>query len=464
MGNIFTTTAFSKNSAICMNGATPFRRRTLLAASSLLMLELTGCGGINDGGNGSAPSPTVTAVSPAGDSTVGGTTITIIGTNLTGATTVLFGTVAATNVTVVSASQITATAPAHVAGGVVVSVTTAGGTASMTRNFVYLASNAGVVTTLAGSGNSTPFADGAAASATFNNPKTIAVDSNGNVYVGDTYDNCIRTIASDSVSTLAGSGTGAFADGTGASASFMYPAGLATDANGTIYVGDTGNNRIRKITPTGVVTTLAGSGSAAYADGSGASASFFNPTGVAVDVDGYVYVADTINNRIRKITPTGVVTTLAGSGSATYADGSGASASFFNPTGVGVDVDGNVYVADKNNHRIRKITPSGDVTTLAGSGTAAYTDGASVAASFNGPTSVAVDMIGNVYVADTGNNCIRMVTQTGIVTTLAGSTAAAYVDGTGVAASFYLPKAIAVDSSGVLYVADQFNNRIRKIT
>ena len=201
------------------------------------------------------------------------------------------------------------------------------------------------------------------------------------------------------VSTLAGSTYG-YTDGTGTSAQFNNPIGVAVDGAGNVYVADRYNHRIRKITTSGVVSTLAGSGTSGYADGTGTSAQFSNPTGVAVDGAGNVYVADQVNHRIRKITTSGVVSTLAGSGTSGYTDGTGTSAQFNYPTGVAVDGAGNVYVADQGNHRIRKITTSGVVSTLAGSGTSGYTDGTGTSAKFSYPTGVAVDGAGNVYVAD----------------------------------------------------------------
>jgi hypothetical protein len=231
-----------------------------------------------------------------------------------------------------------------------------------------------------------------------------------------------------------------------------------------VYVADRDNARIRKIAPNGTVTTLAGSGNHAFADGQGTSASFYQPTGIAVDGSGNVYVADCNNFRIRKITPNGTVTTLAGSGIQGYADGQGTSASFNRPRGVTLDGSGNVYVADDLNNRIRKIAPSGTVTTLAGSGGGGYADGQGTSASFNNPSAVAVDGSGNVYVADRDSNRIRKIAPSGTVTTLAGSGSAAFADGNGTLASFYSPFGVAVDGSGNVYVADMWNHRIRKIT
>ena len=335
--------------------------------------------------------------------------------------------------------------------------------ASISVTTSYALGAVGEVTTVAGSGDQT-FANGTGSAASFYSPCGVAVDSSGNVYVADYNNHRIRKItAAGVVTTLAGSGVGTFADGTGTAASFYNPNGVAVDSSGNVYVADWGNNRIRKITPAGVVTTFAGSGSYSFADGTGTAASFKLPFGVAVDSSGNVYVADSDNHRIRKITPAGVVTTLAGSGNATFADGTGTAASFYGPRGLAVDSSGNVYVAEYTNHRIRKITPAGAVTTLAGSGLGQFGNGTGTAASFRFPSAVAVDSSGNVYVADTGNHRIRKITSAGVVTTLAGAGYAGSEDGTGTAASFYSPSGVAVDSFGNIYVADQSNNRIRRI-
>jgi sugar lactone lactonase YvrE len=174
-------------------------------------------------------------------------------------------------------------------------------------------------------------------------------------------------------------------------------------------------------------------------------------------------VADSYNNRIRKITAGGLVTTLAGRGSSGFADGAGTSAAFYNPWGIAVDESGNVYVGDYGNNRIRKITTGGVVTTLAGSGVAGSADGAGTAAAFYFPTGVTVDVAGNVYVADFFNNSIRKITAGGLVTTLAGEGDQANIDAIGLAAEFYFPTGVAVDVAGNLYVADTFNGSIRKI-
>jgi sugar lactone lactonase YvrE len=296
-------------------------------------------------------------------------------------------------------------------------------------------------------------------------PQGVAVDSAGNVYVAESNKHRINKITPDgTVDTLAGRGTAAYLDGQGMSARFNTPTGVAVDSAGTVYVADDGNHRIRKITPGGTVSTLAGSGTAGYAEGTGTSAQFNQPRGVAVDSAGNVYVADDGNHRIRKITPGGTVSTLAGSGTAGYAEGTGTNAQFNNPRGIAVDSAGNVYVGDQMNHRIRKITPGGTVSTLAGTGTYGNVDGPGTSAKFNRPYGVAVDSAGNVYVAGNINQRIRKITPDGTVSTLAGSGTLGYLDGPGSSAQFNQPRGVAVDSAGNVYVADTYNNLIRKIT
>jgi serine/threonine protein kinase, bacterial len=265
------------------------------------------------------------------------------------------------------------------------------------------------------------------------------------------------------VTTLAGSSLAGSDNGTGLAASFNFPQGIAVDTSGNVYVGDYNNHMVRKITPAGVVTTLAGSTTFGSVNATGTAASFKFPSGIAVDSIGNVYVADQLNNMIRKITADGVVTTFAGSTAAGSSNATGTAASFKGPSGIAVDSIGNVYVADTSNHMIRKITAGGVVTTLAGSTAAGFNDGTGTAAAFNTPLGVSVDSVGNVYVADTNNNKIRKITPGGVVTTFAGSTAPGNANGTGTSATFNGPTAIAVDSNGTLYVAEQTNNLIRKI-
>ncbi len=318
----------------------------------------------------------------------------------------------------------------------------------------------GEVTTLAGSSSGS--ADGTGTTAQFNEPTGVAVDGSGNVYVADKSNHRIRKItAGGVVTTLAGSTPG-FADGAGTAARFRSPHGVAVDRSGNVYVGDYENHRIRKITAGGVVTTLTGS-TQGFADGARNTAKFRGVKGVALDGSGNVYVADMFNNRIRKITADGVVSTLAGALQG-FADGTGFSAQFKFPDGVAVDGSGNVYVADWLNYRIRKITAGGVVTTLAGSSSYGFADGAGAAAKFAGPIGVAVDGSGNVYVVEDRMHRVRKITAGGVVTTLAGSSDLGYADGTGASAKFWNTQGVAVDGSGQIYVAEIGNHLIRKIS
>lgn len=331
------------------------------------------------------------------------------------------------------------------------------------NNVIRKTTPGGVVTTLAGNG-SVGFVNGSVA-ASFAWPRGVAVDSAGNVYVADTGNHAIRKITpAGQVATLAGNGDWDFSNGTGGAASFRQPHGVAVDSVGNVYVADSGNHAIRKISPDGVVTTFAGNGTAGFSDGIGAEASFNAPQGVAVDGVGNVYVSDTHNNAVRKISPTGGVTTMAGDGSQRFVDGTAAAATFNGPTGITVDSTGTMYVADSNNHAIRRITPTGEVTTLAGNGAPGSSDGTVTTAKFNYPEGVATDSAGNLYVADVINGLLRKITPAGLVSTLAGHRRSGFVDGTAPTASFASPGGVAVDSAGNLYVADSNNNAIRKST
>jgi DNA-binding beta-propeller fold protein YncE len=238
----------------------------------------------------------------------------------------------------------------------------------------------------------------------------------------------------NTVSTIAGTGIIGHRDGEGNAVKFQEPSGVAVDKDGNIIVADTWNNCIRKITPQGHVSTLAGTRKRGHRDGEGTVAQFKCPSGVAVDGIDNVIVADAGNNRIRKITPQGQVSTLAGTGERGHRDGEGNAAQFDWPRGVAVDGGGNVIVADGGNHRIRKITPQGQVSTLAGSGEEGHRDGEGTVAQFDRPCGVAVDGGGNVIVADTDNHRIRMISPQGHVSTLAGTSETGHRDGEGNAA------------------------------
>ena len=310
-------------------------------------------------------------------------------------------------------------------------------------------------------------ANGTGTTARFYYPQGVAVDSGSNIYVADTNNRTVRMITpSGVVSTLAGNmRVSGSANGTGTNALFNTLSGIAVDSGSNVYVADRGCQLIRMITPAGVVSTLAGqSGVSGTANGTGTNAQFYNPFGLAVDSGSNVYVAEYGNNMIRKITPTGTVTTLAGSTTSGTANGTGAAAQFYQPTGVAVDSGSNVYVVDYANQTIRKITPGGVVTTVAGIfGTTGTSDGVGSNAQFCYPRGIAVDSGTNLYVADYMNQAIRKITQVnGVwsVMTIGGSQVSGTSDGVGTNAQFYYPLAIAVNGSGNLFVADYYNQRI----
>jgi hypothetical protein len=297
----------------------------------------------------------------------------------------------------------------------------------------------------------------------------VTADSANNIYVADPTNSVIRKFTPQGVmSVLAGSMIAqGGADGTGSAARFQQPEKIAADNLGNLYVADNGNSTIRKITPSGVVSTFAGTaGMSGSADGTGAAAQFMYPSAVATDAAGDVFVADAGNKTIRKITPSGVVSTFAGTaGTFGSADGTGAAAQFGSIRGVATDSAGNVYVADEWFCTVRKITPVGVVSTLAGTpGNCVSKDGVGTAAGFAFPEDVATDSAGNVYVAD---GSIRVITPTGVVSTLAGSlnrSSAGDADGPVATATFGLPVALTVDSGGNIYFADWLNNTVRKIS
>lgn len=430
----------------------------------------------------------------------------------------------------------------------------------------------GTVSTVAGNG--TPGAvDGVGAAASFNAPTGICLADSGDVFGGDSGNNRIRRVEGNGkVSTFAGTGAAGALDGEPASASFFHPEGLSCGFNATLYVADFDNHKVRKINVfDGVVSTLAGIGTAGAADGDGPAASFNGPFGVAGGRDGAVYAADAFNHSIRRLTPTGSVSALAGTGSAGAADGvvkapvsfrrpfgvaisagsthvtdgsalrriaadgsvttvlqggqggnlndidgqadyggpvgvavandgtiyvadawngiihqvstagvvsvlagnrssdgvpangTGSAASFTNLYGLVVDAQGTLYVSDTGHHDIRKITPARVVTTFAGTGIQGRADGAAATASFDAPSALALDGLGNPYVFDAGNFTIRKISASGVVTTLAGSGAQGYADGKSAAATFDVIGGIAADRDGTLSVSDTYNNTIRKV-
>ncbi len=324
-----------------------------------------------------------------------------------------------------------------------------------------IASIAGNVTTLAGNG-SPGYLDANGTGAMFNNPQGISVDANGNVYVSDSYNNYIRKVTpGGQVSTIAGDGTIGYQDGPVANAEFYDPMGSTFDSQGNLFVADYGNNVIRKITPGGTVSTYAGNGTAGYVDGNtkGDTIEFKNPSGVVFDAAGNLYVTDRGNQLIRKITPTGAVTTVAGIPSlpnAGYLDGTLFGAAFYDPNALTIDANNNLYVADQVNSAIRKVTtPAGVTTTIAG--------GPKQTNLLNIPVGITSDKTGNLYIVDEGGRLL-LYTSSNVLYVLAGGwNISGSADGLGTAAQFNNPQGVAIDANGNIYIADKGNNSIRKV-
>jgi sugar lactone lactonase YvrE len=320
------------------------------------------------------------------------------------------------------------------------------------------------VSTLAGSG-AAAFADGVGEGASFHHPRGLSFNAGGSLIVADQTNNRIRYVTlAGVVSTIAGDGAAGSFDGTGTGAFFNNPHGTATDANDSVFVAGYYEHRVRMVTPGGVVSTLAGS-TAGFAEGTGLGALFYQPRGVAVGASGLVFVADSGNHRIRSVTPAGVVSTFAGS-AAGFADGIGTNAQFAYPLGVAVDAGGFVFVAEFDNNCVRKVTPSGAVSLLAGNPLigGGYSDGTGTNALFFGLHGISIESSGALVIADSANNLIRKISPGGLVTTLAGSTFGAFADGIGTSASFNYPCGVLAHPSGTIFVGDTSNHRIRALT
>ncbi|MER6434252.1 NHL repeat-containing protein [Streptomyces sp900105245] len=333
----------------------------------------------------------------------------------------------------------------------------------------------GTIITAAGNGEAGFVVDGGPAVGTkLNTPRGVAADREGNLYIADLSNHRIRKVTPGGIiTTVAGNGQAGFvSDGGPAVATKLHtPQSVAVDGSGNLYIADYGNHRIRKVTPDGIITTVAGNGQAGFvSDGGPAVATKLHyPIDVAVDGSGNLYIADYHNHRVRKMTPDGIITTVAGNGQAGFvSDGGPAVATKLNyPWGLAVDEDGNLYIGDRYNHRVRKVTPAGIITTVAGTGQAGYVadGGPAVATSLHYPTGLAVDGAGNLYIGDGHNHRVRKVTPNGNVTTVAGNGIAGYVadGGPAVGQQLYYPYSVAVAPSGDLYIGDNNNHRVRKV-
>jgi sugar lactone lactonase YvrE len=321
------------------------------------------------------------------------------------------------------------------------------------------------VSTFAGSGTAGT-QNGVGAGAQLNRPHGMSIASDGTLYVSDRGNHQIRAIAANgAVRTVAGSTQG-YRDGAGGQAQFFEPVAVVVDRAGVLYVADRNNHRIRRITSDGNVITVAGTGTAGFNEGPANGAMFNTPYGVALDAsERFLYVADYLNHAIRRIDlSSGVVSTIAGNGTAGNADGTGAAARFNQPYNVKIDRAGNLWVPDQLNHAIRKVTPTGVVTTLAGNGKEGFADGAGSGAQFNNPTGLTPTADGSVIVADRNNHRVRRAAADGTVTTVAGDGKGAFADGPLSSAQFNRPIDVVEDRrTGALYVSEENNHRVRRI-
>jgi sugar lactone lactonase YvrE len=347
------------------------------------------------------------------------------------------------------------------------------------------AQSVGTITTIAGDGfkddtGSGRFAgdDGQATSASFNGSRGIAVDGSGNLYVADYRNHRIRKVSPTGIiTTVAGALAGFSGDGGPAtSAALLFPLHVCLDGSGNLYIADSGNNRIRMVDASGMITTVAGNGTEISAGdgGQATAASLHSPNSVFVDGSGNLYITE-FSFRVRKVDANGTITTVAGdgfkndngSGRFTGDGGQATAASLYYPGGVFMDGSGNLYISDSGNHRIRKVDASGMITTVAGNGTAAFAgDGGSATAAGLAPVGIFIDESGNLYIADRGNNRIRKVDASGMITTVAGNGTQGFSGdgGPATAASFNSPVSVFIDGAGNLYISDGGNYRIRKVT
>ena len=330
----------------------------------------------------------------------------------------------------------------------------------------------GIINTVAGNGNKAYSGDdGPATNASLYYPCGAALDAAGNLYIADGFNYRIRKVDTNGViATLAGTGSPDYSgEGGAATNASLHPSGVTLDAAGNLYIADNWNSRIFKVDTHGIIVTVAGGGFGSDG-GAATNASLRNPFGVALDAAGNLYIADTYNNRIRKVDTNGLIATIAGNGSAAYSgDGNAATnASLYFPFGLVLDVAGNLFIADTYNNRIRKVDTNGLITTIAGrAGSGAVGDGGPATNAYlYYPFGVTVDGFGNILVADCRNNRVRRVDATGFIGPVAGDGFARFLGDGGPAtnASMYNPYGVAVDARANLYIADYYNNRVRRVS
>jgi sugar lactone lactonase YvrE len=338
-----------------------------------------------------------------------------------------------------------------------------------------LRSNAQVIVTIAGTGTAGYSGDGSAAtSAQLNEPTGLAIDAAGNVYINDFNNNRVRKInTSGIISTVAGNGTAGFSGdgGLATSAQLNGPGTVGIDALGNLYIADLMNNRIRKVNTSGIISTIAGTGTVGFSGDGGlaVSAQLFQPWGVSVDGSGNIYISDVGNNRVRKINSSGIISTFAGTGAVGFGGDGGAatSATLNGVNGVAFNSSGDVFMAEYGGHRIRKVNSSGTISSVAGNGIAGFSGdgGIATSAQLKNPPFVAVDGTGNLYIADFMNSRIRQVNPSGIISTFAGNGTMGFGGDGGPPGSAILnkPEAIATDLLGNVYIADSYNHRVRKV-
>ncbi len=338
-----------------------------------------------------------------------------------------------------------------------------------------LAFTPGIISTLAGNGTPGYLGDnGQATGAEMSAPTGVTMDGAGNLYIADSQNNRVRKVSpTGAITTVAGTGTAGYSgdNNPAISATLNGPRGVALDGAGNLYISDTNNNVVRQVSTTGIITTIAGTGTLGYIGygGPATTAQLASPYGLTVDGGGNLYIADSGNSVVRKVTPSGLITTVAGVGISGYSGngGSATRAELASPNGVAVDTAGNLYIADSGNNVIRKVNAGGTITTIVGNGTSGYLGdgGAATSAELASPAGVAIDTAGNLYIADTANAAVREVSTTGTINTVAGYGLSAYTGDAGPAtyATLNGPTSVAVSGLGNMYIADAANNVVRKV-